>query len=162
MLYRLKYRDIWVAIRYAYRGAMYRDASMHRCIVTPLVLSTWFGDICGSRKDLYVLQKFTITLFQILYVAAAYAKTNVTSRACEAAYRNALAILAVATLLGGIELLLLIYAVRVCRLPSLLAILLLDTLCSKKWYDMPHIGYGIHSHQWSTIPRIGRHSAVYN
>ena len=36
MLYRLKYRDIWVAIRYAYRGAMYRDASMHRCIVTPL------------------------------------------------------------------------------------------------------------------------------
>ena len=34
---KLKYRDIWVAIRYAYRGAMYRDASMHRCIVTPLV-----------------------------------------------------------------------------------------------------------------------------
>ena len=83
-------------------------------------------------------------------------------RACEAAYRNALAILAVATLLGGIELLLVIYAVRVCRLPSLLAILLLDTLCSKKWYDMPHIGCGIHSRQWSTIPRIGRHSAVYN
>ena len=73
--------------------------------------------------------------------------------ACKAAYRNALAILAVATLLGGIELLLLIYAVRVCRLPSLLAIL---------WYDMPHIGCGIHSRQWSTIPRIGRHSAVYN
>ena len=101
-------------------------------------------------------------LFQILFVAAAYAKTNAISRACEAAYRNALAILAVATLLGGIELLLLIYAVRVCRLPSLLAILLLDTLCSKKWYDMPHIGCGIHSRQWSTIPRIGRHSAVYN
>ena len=39
MLYRLKYRDIWVAIRYAYRGAMYRDASMHRCIVTPLTLT---------------------------------------------------------------------------------------------------------------------------
>ena len=38
MLYRLKYRDIWVAIRYAYRGAMYRDASMHRCIVTPLLI----------------------------------------------------------------------------------------------------------------------------
>ena len=126
------------------------------------VLSTWFGDICGSRKDLYVLQKFTITLFQILFVAAAYAKTNAISRACEAAYRNALAILAIATLLGGNELLLLIYAVRVCRLPSLLAILLLDTLCSKKWYDMPHIGCGIHLRQWSTIPRIGRHSAVYN
>ena len=123
------------------------------------VLSTWFGDICGSRKDLYVLQKFTITLFQILFVAAAYAKTNAISRTCKAAYRNALAILAVASLLGGIELLLLIYAVRVCRLPSPLAILLLDTLCSKKWYDMPHIGCGI---QWSTIPRIGRHSAVYN
>ena len=97
-------------------------------------------------------------LFQILFVAAAYAKTNAISRACEAAYT----ILAVTTLLGGIELLLLIYAVRVCRLPSLLAILLLDTLCSKKWYDMPHIGCGIHSRQWSTIPRIGRHSAVYN
>ena len=126
------------------------------------VLSTWFGDIFDSRKDLYVLQKFTITLFQIIFDAAAYAKTNTISRACEAAYRNALAILAVATLLGSIELLLLIYAVRVCRLPLLLAILLLNTLCSKKWYDMPHIGCGIHSRQWSTIPRIGRHSAVYN
>ena len=38
----------------------------------------------------------------------------------------------------------------------------LDTLCSKKWYDMPHIGCGIHSLQWSTIPRIGRHSAGYS
>ena len=102
------------------------------------------------------------SLFQILFVAAAYAKTNAISRACEAAYRNSLAILAVATLLGGIELLLLIYAVRVCRLPSLLAILLLETLCSKTWYDMPHIGCGIQSRQCSTIPRIGRHSAVYN
>ena len=101
-------------------------------------------------------------LFQILFVAAAYAKTNAISRVCKAAFINALAILAVATLRGGIELLLLIYAVRVCRLPSLLAILLLDTLCSKKWYDMSHIGCGIHSRQWSTIPRIGRHSAVYN
>ena len=97
-----------------------------------------------------------------MYVAAAYAKTNVISRACEAAYRNALAILAVATLRGGNELLLLIYAMRVCRLPSLLAIMLLDTLYSKKWYDMPHIGCGIHSLQRSTISRIGRHSAGYN
>ena len=58
--------------------------------------------------------------------------------------------LAAATLRGGDEL---------CRaslpMPPLLAILFLDTLCSKKWYDMPHIGCGIHS-------RIGRHSAVYN
>ena len=45
---------------------------------------------------------------------------------------------------------------------SLFSILFLDTLCSKKWYDMPHIGCGIHSLQWSTIPRIGRHSAGYS
>ena len=38
---------------------------------------------------MYVLQKFMITLFQILFVAAAYVKTNAISRACEAAYRNA-------------------------------------------------------------------------
>ena len=38
-----------------------------------------------------------------------------------------------------------------------ISILFLDTLCSKKWYDMPHIGCGIHS-----IHRIGRHSAGYN
>ena len=93
---------------------------------------------------------------------AAYAKTNAISRACEAAYRNALAILAVATLRGGNELRLLIYAVRVCRLPSLFSIMFLDTLYSKKWYDMPHIGCGIHSLQRSTISRIGRHSAGYN
>ena len=109
---------------------------------------------------MYVLQKVTITLFQILFVAAAYAKTNAISHACEAAYRNALAILAVATLRGGNELRLLIYAVRVCRLPSLFAIMFLDT--SKKWYDMPHIGCGIHSLHRSTISRIGRHSAGYN
>ena len=46
--------------------------------------------------------------------------------------------------------------------PPLFSILFLDTLCSKKWYDMPHIGCGIHSLQWSTIPRIGRHSAGYS
>ena len=104
---------------------------------------------------MYILQKVTITLFQILFVAAAYAKTNAISRACEAAYRNALAILAVATLRGGNELRLLIYAVRVCRLPLLFSIMFLDTLYSKKWYD-------IHSLQRSTISRIGRHSAGYN
>ena len=91
-------------------------------------------------------------------VAAAYAKTKALSRA----YRNALAILAVATLRGGNELCLLIYAVRVCRLPSLFSRMFLDTLYSKKWYDMPHIGCGIHSLQRSTICRIGSHSAVYN
>ena len=46
--------------------------------------------------------------------------------------------------------------------PPLFSILFLDTLCSKKWYDMPHIGCGIHSLQWSTIPRIGRHSTGYS
>ena len=111
---------------------------------------------------MYILLKVTITLFQILFVAAVYAKTNAISRACKAAYRNALAILAVATLRGGNELRLLIYAVRVCRLPSLFSIMFLDTLYSKKWYDMPHIGCGIHSLQSSTISRIGRHSAGYN
>ena len=44
----------------------------------------------------------------------------------------------------------------------LFVILFLDTLCSKKWYDMPHIGCGIHSLQWSTIHRFGRHSAGYS
>ena len=111
---------------------------------------------------MYILQKVTITLFQILFVAAAYAKTNAIQRACEAAYRNALAILAVATLRGGNELRLLIYAVRVCRFPSLFAIMFLDNLYSKKWYDMPHIGCGINSLQRSTISCIGRHSAGYN
>ena len=112
---------------------------------------------------MYILQKVTITLFQILFVAAAYAKTNaIILRACEAAYRNALAILAVTTLRGGNELRLLIYAVRVCRLPSLFSIMFIDTLYSKKWYDMPHIGCGIHSPQRSTISRIGRHPAGYN
>ena len=111
---------------------------------------------------MYILQKVTITLFQILFIAAAYAKTNAISRACEAAYRNALAILAVATLRGGNELRLLIYAVRVCRLPSLFTIMFLDTLYSKKWYDMPHIGCGIHLLQRSTISHFGRHSAGHN
>ena len=111
---------------------------------------------------LYILQKVTITLFQILFVAAAYAKTNAISRACEAAYRNVLAILDVATLRGGNELLLLIYAMQVCRLPSLFSIMFLDTMHSKKWYDMPHMGCGIHSLQRSSIFRIGRHSTGYN
>ena len=47
--------------------------------------------------------------------------------------------LAVAPLRCGNELRLLICAVRVCRFPPLFAIMFLDTLCSKKWYDMPHI-----------------------
>ena len=42
-----------------------------------------------------------------------------------------------------------------------ISIMFLDTLYSKKWYDMPHIGCDIHSLQ-STISRIGRRSAGYN
>ena len=38
---------------------------------------------------------------------------------------------------------------------AIISILFLETLCSKKWC-------GIHSLQWSTIPRIGRHSAGYS
>ena len=45
---------------------------------------------------------------------------------------------------------------------SLFAIMFLDTLYSKKWYNMPHIGCGIHLLQRSTISRIGRHPAGYN
>ena len=55
-----------------------------------------------------------------------------------------------------------ISAVQVCQLPSLFSIMFLDTLYSKKWYDMPHIGCGIHSLHRSTISRIGRHSAGDN
>ena len=98
---------------------------------------------------MYILQKVTITLFQILFDAAAYAKTNAISRACEAAYRNAQTILAVATLRGGNELRLLIYAVRVCGLPSLFAIMLIDTLYSNMWYDMPHMAEWLRA--WDTL-----------
>ena len=44
----------------------------------------------------------------------------------------------------------------------LVSIMFLDTLYSKKWYDMSHIGCGIPSLQRSTISRIGRHSVGYN
>ena len=96
---------------------------------------------------MYVLQKVTITLFQILFVAAFYAKTNVTSRAWKAAcignWPSSL-------LRGGNELRLLIYAVRVCRFPLLLSIMFLDTLCSKEWYDMPHIVW----YSFASVPRF--------
>ena len=64
--------------------------------------------------------------------------------------------LAAAPLRGGDELCCVISAVQVCRCrrPAAISIMFLDTLCSKKWYDMPHM-CGIHS-------RIDRHSAVYN
>ena len=55
------------------------------------------------------------------------------------------------------------FHLRRASLPAAVAIsMFLDTLYSKKWYDMPHIGCGIHSLQRSTISRIGRHSTGYN
>ena len=69
--------------------------------------------------------------------------------------------LTAAPLRGGDELCHVISAVRVL-VPPPFSILFLETLCSKKWYDMLHIGCGIHSLQWSTIPRIGRHSTGYS
>ena len=49
----------------------------------------------------------------------------------------------------GDELCLVIYAVRVCRLPPLFSIMFLDTFCSKKWYDMryatPRVWYSFAS-----------------
>ena len=56
------------------------------------------------------------------------------------------------------------FDLRCASLPAAVAIsiMFLDTLYSKKWYNMPHIGCGIHSLQRSTISRIGRYSAGYN
>ena len=101
------------------------------------------------------------SLYFKFYSLRLLTQTNVILRACEAAYRNALAILAVA---ASRELCCVITPCQSAgrRLPSLFAIMFLDTLYSKKWYDMPHIGCGIHSLQRSTISRIGRHSAGYN
>ena len=79
------------------------------CVYSPLGLVIFVA----VERTFVCFTKGQDHLFQILFVAAAYEQTNAISRACEAAYRNALAILAVVTLLGGIELLLLIYAVRV-------------------------------------------------
>ena len=111
---------------------------------------------------MYVLQKVTITLFQILFVAAAYEQTNVISLARKAAvHRNALAIdrrpparrrRTVPCVLRRASL----------PVPPLFPIMFIDTLYSKKWYDMLHIGCGIRSLCRSTISRIGRHPAGYN
>ena len=56
------------------------------------------------------------------------------------------------------------FDLRCASLPVAVAIsiMFLDTLYSKKWYDMLHIGCGIHLLQRSTISHIGRHSAGYN
>ena len=123
------------------------------------VLSTWFGDICCSRKDFCMFYKRS----RSNYIRCGCLRTDQCNIACPkaAVNRNALAIdrrpparrrRTVPCDLRRASL----------PVPPLCPILFLDTLCSKKWYDMPHIGCGIHSLQWSTIPRIGRHSAGYS
>ena len=120
------------------------------------VLSTWFGDICGSRKDFCMFYKRSRSLISN-YIRCGCLRTdqscskqkctgNWPPPPCEAATNCA------------------VWSPP-CESAGAAAIfskLFLDTLCSKKWYDMPHIGCGIHSLQWSTIPRIGRHSAGYS
>ena len=52
-----------------------------------------FSDICVTRMGFLKIFKWPMPVFQILFVAAAYAKTNVISRAWEAAAnKSALAI----------------------------------------------------------------------
>ena len=76
------------------------------------------------------------TLFQILFVVAAYEQTNVISRVRkDAVHRNALAIdrrppaRRRRTVLCDLR-------HASLPVPPLFSIMFLDTLCSKKWYDM--------------------------
>ena len=122
------------------------------------VLSTWFGDICGSRKDFCMFYKRSRSLISN-YIRCGCLRTDQCNIACPkaAVNRNALAIDREAATNCAVW-------SPPCESAgaAAISILFLDTLCSKKWYDMPHIGCGIHSLQWSTIPRIGRHSAGYS
>ena len=137
------------------------------------VLSTWFGDICGSRKHFCMFYKRSRSLISNS-IRCGCLRTDQCNIACPKAEvnRNALAIDRRSPLpptppspppppppppplRGGDELCRVISAVRVCRCRRKFTILCLDTLCSKKWC-------GIHLLQWSTIPRIGRHSAGYS
>ena len=116
---------------------------------------------------IFVAVEGTCTVYKrsftkIIFIAAFYAKTNVTSRAWKAALnRNALAIgrrhSARRQRIAPFDL-------RCASLPvsAAISIMFLDNLCSKKWYDMLHTGCGIHSLQSSTVSRIGRHSAGYS
>ena len=119
------------------------------------VLSTWFGDICGSRKDFCMFYKRSRSLISNS-IRCGCLRTDQCNIACPkaAVNRNALAIDRRPPARRD-ELCRVISAVRVCRCRRKFSILFLDTLCSKKWC-------GIHSLQWSTIPRIGRHSAGYS
>ena len=136
------------------------------------VLSTWFGDICCSRRDFYTFYIRSRSLYfkfyslrlltprPMQYRVPAKLHTEMhwqywPSPLCEAAM--ICAFWSTRCESAGFR-----CESAGCRLPSLLAIMFSDTLYSKKWYDMPHIECGIHSLQRSTISRIGRHSAGYN
>ena len=104
-------------------------------------------DICNKNAYtvLYALQKGAITISNS--ICCGFLRKDQCNIACLQTEMHWQ--LAVVTLRGGDELCRVISAVQVCRF----AIMFLDTLCSKKWYS---------TIQWSTIPRIGRHSAGYN
>ena len=126
------------------------------------VLSTWFGDICGIERTFVCFTK-SHEHFISNSIRCGCLRTDQCNIACSKAAIN-------------------INALAIDRRPpceaatncavwsppcesagaAAISILFLDTLCSKKWYDMPHIGCGIHSLQCSTIPRIGRHLAGYS
>ena len=53
-------------------------------------VSTWFGDVCGIRTDFSIFSGILCLFFQILFIAAAYAKSPGpmqyrVPRACKAA-----------------------------------------------------------------------------
>ena len=98
------------------------------------VLSTWFGDICCSRRTCTFYKRSQSLYFKF------YSLRLLTPRPMQYRVPEKLHIEMhwqywLSPLRGGNELRLLIYAVRVCRLPSLFSIMFLDTLYSKKWYD---------------------------
>ena len=126
------------------------------------VLSTWFGDIWGSRRDFCTFYKRSRSLYfkfyslrlltprPMQYRVPVKLHTEMHWQYWPSPLREAATNCAFWS------------TPCECRLPSLFSIMFLDTLYSKKWYDMPHIGCGIHSLQRSTISRIGRHPAGYN
>ena len=86
-------------------------------------VSTWFGDVCGNRTDFSIFSSILCLFFQILFVAAAYAKSprpmqyRVPQSRPPARRRR----------IVPCDL-----RLRVCRLPPLFDIMFLVNLCSKK------------------------------
>ena len=111
------------------------------------VLSTWFGDICGSRKDFCMFYKRSRSLISNS-IRCDCLRTDQCNIACPkaAVNRNAL---------------------EIDRRPP--ARRRRTVPCDLRRASLPVPLYcflmvwcGIHSLQWSTIPRIGRHSAGYS